>query len=56
MVALYDYDPRESSPNVDVEVSPIVKETILLLFNHFKYLTFKNANFAFLKWNLCILE
>lgn len=21
MVALYDYDPRESSPNVDVEVS-----------------------------------
>lgn len=22
MVALYDYDPRESSPNVDVEVSP----------------------------------
>lgn len=26
MVALYDYDPRESSPNVDVEVSLIDKE------------------------------
>lgn len=22
MVALYDYDPRESSPNIDVEVLP----------------------------------
>lgn len=22
MVALYDYDPRESSPNVDIEVLP----------------------------------
>lgn len=26
MVALYDYDPRESSPNVDVEVLPSIKK------------------------------
>lgn len=27
MVALYDYDPRESSPNVDVEVGPVVEHS-----------------------------
>lgn len=29
MVALYDYDPRESSPNVDVEVSLTVEDRLL---------------------------
>lgn len=29
MVALYDYDPRESSPNVDVEVLFAVKDKLL---------------------------
>lgn len=29
MVALYDYDPRESSPNVDVEVSLTAKDPLL---------------------------
>lgn len=28
MVALYDYDPRESSPNVDVEVLSSVLEAV----------------------------
>lgn len=28
-MALYDYDPRESSPNVDVEVLFAVKDKLL---------------------------
>lgn len=34
MVALYDYDPRESSPNVDVEVPSPRSSSFPLCFNH----------------------
>lgn len=37
MIALYDYDPQELSPNVDAEVSPISRSLFALLLIRFAY-------------------
>ena len=44
MIALYDYDPQELSPNVDAEVSCVLMVCVLLMLSEF-YLIIKKSIF-----------
>lgn len=51
MVALYDYDPRESSPNVDVEVLSVCAwSSVLVTPFYVQYIIVRAPNFFFCKF------